>query len=130
MPIVRGLLNPRSVRWKTIFLVTLACAAMALTVGVLVHESTLKRSMHEGAGKAAEALTRAIQDARNSGEAPPLAAPGDLPDPLLRQVRLHGEGTFYEDKRYARPQAPGRDDGEGPGQRRTLHHRSAGGWPL
>ncbi|WP_377273383.1 ATP-binding protein [Peterkaempfera sp. SMS 1(5)a] len=99
MPIIRGLLNPRSVRWKTIVLVTLACAAMALTVGVLVHGSTLKRSMYEGAARATESLNRAIDDAGNSGAVPPLAAPGDLPDPLLRQVRLHGEGTFYEDQR-------------------------------
>lgn len=96
MPIVSMLLNPRSVRWKTIFLVTLACAAMALTVGVLVHESTLKRSMNDGAAKATEALDQEIQNARRSGGAPPLATPGDLPGPLLSQVRLHGSGTLYE----------------------------------
>ncbi|WP_079063211.1 sensor histidine kinase [Peterkaempfera griseoplana] len=100
MPLTHALLNPRSVRWKTIVLVALACAAMALTVGVLVHRSTLERSMHEGAVRAADSLDREIDDARATGAAPPLKAPGDLPDALLHQVRLHGEGTFYEDQRY------------------------------
>ncbi|MFF4172405.1 ATP-binding protein [Streptomyces sp. NPDC001744] len=97
MPITRALLNPRSMRWKTVFLVTLACAAMALTVGVLVHESTLRRSMHEGAGKAVSTLDTAIQDARDARREPPLVTEGELPEPLLRQVELHGLGTFYEE---------------------------------
>ncbi|MBT3166319.1 HAMP domain-containing histidine kinase [Streptomyces sp. Vc74B-19] len=97
MPIVRALLNLRSLHWKIILLVSAACATMALTVGVLVHESTLARSMHEGALRAADQLHRAEQDARRTGQAPPLATPGELPESLLRQVQRHGSGTLYED---------------------------------
>ncbi|MGQ5228905.1 ATP-binding protein [Streptomyces sp. MN3] len=97
MPIVRALLNLRSLHWKIILLVSTACAAMALTVGVLVHESTLRRSMHEGAVKAVEQLDRAQQDARRTGRPEPLADPAELPDALLRQVERHGQGTYYED---------------------------------
>ncbi len=97
MPIVRALLNLRSLHWKIILLVSTACAAMALTVGVLVHESTLRRSMHEGAVKAVDQLDRARQEARRTGRPAPLADPAGLPDPLLRQVERHGQGTYYED---------------------------------
>ncbi|MFC9116483.1 sensor histidine kinase [Streptomyces sp. NPDC057092] len=97
MPIVRALLNLRSLHWKIILLVSVACTTMALTVGVLVHESTLARSMHEGALRAADQLHRAEQDARRTGQAPPLATPGELPESLLRQVERHGSGTLYED---------------------------------
>ncbi|MEU6335085.1 HAMP domain-containing sensor histidine kinase [Streptomyces cellulosae] len=97
MPIVRALLNLRSLHWKIILLVSTACAAMALTVGVLVHESTLRRSMHEGAVKAVDQLDRAQQEARRTGRPSPLADPAELPDPLLRQVERHGQGTYYED---------------------------------
>ncbi|MFC8842565.1 ATP-binding protein [Streptomyces griseoincarnatus] len=97
MPIVRALLNLRSLHWKIILLVSTACAAMALTVGVLVHESTLRRSMHEGAVRAVEQLDRAQQDARRTGRPELLADPAELPDALLRQVERHGQGTYYED---------------------------------
>ncbi|MFI1960254.1 sensor histidine kinase [Streptomyces althioticus] len=97
MPIVRALLNLRSLHWKIILLASTACAAMALTVGVLVHESTLRRSMHEGAVRAVEQLDRAQQDARRTGSPGPLADPAELPDALLRQVERHGSGTYYED---------------------------------
>lgn len=97
MPIVRALLNLRSLHWKIILLVSTACAAMALTVGVLVHESTLRRSMHEGAVRAVEQLDRAQQDARRTGRPEPFADPAELPDALLRQVERHGQGTYYED---------------------------------
>ncbi len=82
MPIVRALLNLRSLHWKIILLVSAACAAMALTVGVLVHESTLRRSMHEGAVKAVDQLDRARQEARRTGRPAPLADPAGLPDPF------------------------------------------------
>ncbi|MGW5779185.1 ATP-binding protein [Streptomyces sp. NPDC003863] len=95
MTFVRALLNLRSLRWKIVLLVGLACTTMALTVGVLVHESTLRRSMHEGAGKAEVALDRAVRE----GTA---VDPGELPDALLRQVEREGRGTLYEN----RPPAP------------------------
>ncbi|KES03550.1 histidine kinase [Streptomyces toyocaensis] len=96
MSSVRALLNLRSLHWKITILVTMACTAMALTVGVLVHASTLRRSMHEGAGKAVVALDRELEEARDSGQAAPLATPGELPAALRQQVERHGQGTLYE----------------------------------
>ncbi|MFJ6425845.1 ATP-binding protein [Streptomyces hydrogenans] len=96
MTVVRSLLNPRSMRWKTIFLVAVACSSMAVTIGLLVHDSTLRRSMNDGAAKARGSLDRAVRDAHATGQEPPLATPGELPDALLRQLDLHGEGTLYE----------------------------------
>ncbi|MFF7444456.1 sensor histidine kinase [Streptomyces sp. NPDC008122] len=95
MTFVRALLNLRSLRWKIVLLVGLACTTMALTVGVLVHESTLRRSMHEGAGKAEVALDRVVREGTT-------VDPGELPDALLRQVEREGRGTLYEN----RPPAP------------------------
>ncbi|MEV7280947.1 HAMP domain-containing sensor histidine kinase [Streptomyces sp. NPDC093111] len=92
---VRALLNLRSLRWKIVLLVGLACSAMALTVGVLVHESTLRRSMHEGAGKALAALEPVVRAGTTT-------QPGELPDALLRQVESDGVATLYEN----RPPAP------------------------
>src|SRR5690606_13938463 len=84
MAIVRALLNLRSMHWKVICVVAAACVAMALTVGLLVHESTLERSMNEGAGKAVVALDEAVRSARSSGVEPPRAVPGETPEPLLQ----------------------------------------------
>ncbi|MER8045991.1 HAMP domain-containing sensor histidine kinase [Streptomyces sp. NPDC094032] len=91
MSFVRALLNLRSLRWKIVLLVGLACTTMALTVGVLVHESTLRRSMHEGAGKAETALADVVREGTT-------AEPGELPDALLRQVERDGRGTLYVDR--------------------------------
>ncbi|MFF0751864.1 ATP-binding protein [Streptomyces sp. NPDC004267] len=104
MTFVRALLNLRSLRWKIVLLVGLACTTMALTVGVLVHESTLRRSMNEGAGKAEAALDLALRDPSASHQdAPvPVVQPGELPDALLRQVEREGRGTLYVN----RPPAP------------------------
>ncbi|MFF0435529.1 ATP-binding protein [Streptomyces sp. NPDC004327] len=104
MTFVRALLNLRSLRWKIVLLVGLACTTMALTVGVLVHESTLRRSMNEGAGKAEAALDLALRDpsASHQDASVPVVQPGELPDALLRQVEREGRGTLYVN----RPPAP------------------------
>ncbi|MFF9476914.1 ATP-binding protein [Streptomyces roseolus] len=95
---VSGLVpHPRSLRWKIVFLVALACASMALTVGVLVHDSVLRRSLNEGAIRAGASLEKTLEEAAATGEEGPLVSPGELPDPLLRQVEHGGEATFYEE---------------------------------
>ncbi|MER6100452.1 HAMP domain-containing sensor histidine kinase [Streptomyces sp. NPDC001728] len=100
---VAGLVpHSRSLRWKIVLLVALACASMALTVGVLVHDSVLRRSTHEGAGRAVTALAKAREEAAASGEDGPRASPGELPEALLRQVEHDGEATLYENE----PPAP------------------------
>ncbi|MFG3037407.1 ATP-binding protein [Streptomyces sp. NPDC048330] len=94
---VTGLVpHSRSLRWKIVLLVALACASMALTVGVLVHDSVLRRSMHEGAGRAHTALATALEDASAAGGEGPRVSPGELPEALLRQVEHGGEATLYE----------------------------------
>ncbi|MET9350223.1 HAMP domain-containing sensor histidine kinase [Streptomyces termitum] len=92
----------RSLRWKIVLLVALACSSMALTVGLLVHESVLRRSLNEGASKARVSLARAEDEAAAAGTEGPLRTPGELPDELLRQVERYGEGTLYENE----PPAP------------------------
>ncbi|MFD9242484.1 two-component sensor histidine kinase, partial [Streptomyces sp. NPDC059556] len=100
---VTGLVpHSRSLRWKIVLLVALACASMALTVGVLVHDSVLRRSMHEGAGRAHVALATALENAAAAGEEGPRVSPEELPEALLRQVEHGGEATLYENE----PPAP------------------------
>ncbi|MFG2303685.1 sensor histidine kinase [Actinacidiphila glaucinigra] len=108
MDTVRDLLNWRSLRWKTTLLVAVACCAIALTVGVLVHRSTLARSMNDGGAKATAELDRAVEDARRDGGPPEglETSPAAMPAELLDRLR-HGPGpstghaTWY--------------DGDGPG---------------
>lgn len=103
METVRDLLNWRSLRWKIALLVTVACCAVALTVGVLVHRSTLARSMNDGDAKAVAQLDRALEDYGRDG-VPPIGlvtAPDAVPGPLLDALR-HARGpgirhaTWYE----------------------------------
>ncbi|MFG3490628.1 ATP-binding protein [Streptomyces sp. NPDC047972] len=95
---VTGLVpRSRSLRWKIVLLVALACASMALTVGVLVHDSVLRRSLHEGAGRAQVVLATALEDADAAGEEGPRVSPEELPEALLSQIEHGGEATLYED---------------------------------
>ncbi|MFJ4467296.1 ATP-binding protein [Streptomyces sp. NPDC089424] len=84
-------------------LVAMACCAVALTVGLLVHSSTLDRSLNDGAANAMTQLDQALEDYARDG-APPewlATAPGDFPDELLRrlhsgQARTAGVVTWYD----------------------------------
>lgn len=86
---VRALLNWRSLRWRIALLVAVACCAVALTIGVLVHGSTRDRSLNEGSIKAQNALSQALEHYERDG------VPGDgdavgadaLPGELLRRLR-------------------------------------------
>ncbi|MDU0252373.1 HAMP domain-containing sensor histidine kinase [Streptomyces sp. PU10] len=103
MNAVRDLLNWRSLRWKIVLLVAVCCGAVALTVGSLVHSSTLARSMNDGGAKAVTALARALEDYERDG-VPPTAlkvSPGEMPDELLRELRdrqdlSDGYATWYD----------------------------------
>ncbi|MFI8183882.1 HAMP domain-containing histidine kinase [Actinacidiphila glaucinigra] len=106
MDTVRDLLNWRSLRWKTALLVAVACCAIALTVGVLVHRSTLARSMNDGGAKATAELDRAWEDSRREGGSPQglETSPAAMPAELLDRLR-HGPGpstghaTWYDGDR-------------------------------
>jgi signal transduction histidine kinase len=117
---VRALPHWRSLRWKIALLVTVACCAVAVTVGLLVHRSTLDRSMNDGAAKAVSQLSGAVEDYERDGVPPDglVVAPGEMPDELLRRLqdrrgRAAGSATWY--------------DGDSPGDHpsmwaaRTLH---------
>ncbi|MEU8384324.1 HAMP domain-containing sensor histidine kinase [Streptosporangium sp. NPDC048865] len=97
----RGLPNWRSLRWKIAALVTVASCAVALAVGVLVHRSTLERSMSIGRSQALTALVSAVENHRRgaggawSGE----TDPDLIPPPLLREVGLtRRSATWYDDR--------------------------------
>ncbi|MER6168056.1 HAMP domain-containing sensor histidine kinase [Streptomyces violaceorubidus] len=103
MDAVRDLLNWRSLRWKTVLLVAVCCGAVALTVGSLVHSSTLARSMNDGSAKAVAALSAALEDYERDGVPTDTleVSPGAMPDELLRELRegrklSDGYATWYE----------------------------------
>ncbi|MGW2338049.1 ATP-binding protein [Streptomyces sp. NPDC001685] len=103
MDALRDLRNWRSLRWKIALLVSVCCCAVALTVGRLVHTSTLDRSMNDGGAKAVAALDQALDDYERDGTPPAglHTAPGELPDELLRRLRggqdtSGGYVTWYE----------------------------------
>jgi signal transduction histidine kinase len=87
---MRGLLNWRSLRWKIAVLVAVASCAVALAVGLLVHRSTVARSMSVGEGRALTALATEADDQYRTSPIPPA---------LLRKVRATGRiSTWYDDR--------------------------------
>jgi signal transduction histidine kinase len=100
---VRALPHWRSLRWKIALLVTVACCAIAVTVGLLVHRSTLERSMNDGAAKALTQLSDAVEDYERDGVPPDglVVSPQEMPDELLRRLqdrqgRAVGSATWYD----------------------------------
>ncbi|MBC6463095.1 sensor histidine kinase [Actinomadura sp. HBU206391] len=112
----RELLNWRSLRWKIAALVAMASCSVALAVGVLVHRSTLERSMSVNSGQALVALASAIGGQQRTGiPADAILHREVIPPALLRQVESTGrESTWYDDRRPDTPWmwAAGRFDGE------------------
>jgi len=111
--IPRDLLNWRSLRWKIAVLVAVACCAIALTVGVLVHRSTLARSLNDGRAKAVTQLSRDLRDHERDATPPDSLrmSPGAMPVELLRRLRgpqglRDGYATWY--------------DGDGPGDHPSM----------
>ncbi|MFD5653088.1 ATP-binding protein [Streptomyces sp. NPDC127039] len=88
MDAVHDLLNWRSLRWKTCLLVTVCCCAVALTIGTLVHSSTLARSMNDGAAEATAALRTGLDAYERDGVPSPglHLVPGELPQELLNRL--------------------------------------------
>ncbi|MEU4408926.1 HAMP domain-containing sensor histidine kinase [Streptosporangium sp. NPDC023963] len=93
--------NWRSLRWKIAALVTVASCAVALAVGVLVHRSTLERSMELGRNQALTALVSAVDNHRRPGGTwTGESDPERIPPLLLQQVRSTGQaGTWYDDRK-------------------------------
>ncbi|WSQ06672.1 HAMP domain-containing histidine kinase [Streptomyces sp. NBC_01231] len=103
MDVLRDLLNWRSLRWKIAALVAMSCCAIALTVGVLVHRSTLARSLNDGRSKAVTQLSRDLQDYERDATPPDSLqlSPEAMPVELLRRLRgpqglRDGYATWYD----------------------------------
>ncbi|AWS46970.1 HAMP domain-containing sensor histidine kinase [Streptosporangium sp. 'caverna'] len=95
----RRLLNWRSLRWKIAALVAMASCAVALAVGILVHQSTRERSMSLGEDRAYLDMQKAESDYRRTGDAS-AGYSGEIPAALLQQVRSTGRfSTWYDDRR-------------------------------
>ncbi|MEV4107780.1 HAMP domain-containing sensor histidine kinase [Nonomuraea sp. NPDC049695] len=97
----RGPLNWRSLRWKIAALVAVASCAVALAVGVLVHQRTFDRSMSLGRDRAFSALLVVVDTYRRTGAIPADAPrPAEVPPALLQQARSTGRfSTWYDDRR-------------------------------
>ncbi|MFE9611389.1 ATP-binding protein [Streptomyces sp. NPDC006012] len=103
MPAARALLNWRSLRWKIALLVAAASGAVALTVGLLVHRSTLDRSMNDGAAKALTVLSHSVEAYGRDGttSAGDVPDPGSMPDALRHRLKdrpksTGGAATWYD----------------------------------
>ncbi|MEV5499026.1 HAMP domain-containing sensor histidine kinase [Nonomuraea fuscirosea] len=84
---------PGSLRWKVAALITLACCAVAAVVGVLVHRTTLERTMRLGEARAlTEAATVADRYRAGTAPEPPtpwtdwIKDPADLPTALRARL--------------------------------------------
>ncbi|GAA3851664.1 sensor histidine kinase [Streptomyces sedi] len=102
----RTLFHWRSLRWKIALLVATACCGIALTVGLLVHDTTYERSMNDGVARAYTALDTALSTETGGGAetgADDLVhIPEAMPADLVRMVREHGSGALYdENNEYA-----------------------------
>ncbi|MFE2041999.1 ATP-binding protein [Streptomyces sp. NPDC059477] len=96
----RRLSNWRSLRWQIAALVVAASCAVALAVGLLVHNATAERHQREGAGRATEYLTAAADEYRRGGGTPVEGAildEAEMPPELLSQVRTtDGPAIWYD----------------------------------
>ncbi|MFF4343740.1 sensor histidine kinase [Kitasatospora sp. NPDC001540] len=97
------LLDPRSLRWKITALVALACGAVALVIGLLVHQATAQRGDRTGRDLAITRLAAAEQEFSRTGRRPDNASlqpRTSLPEPLAQAVeglRLPGEYALWYD---------------------------------
>ncbi|GAB2710271.1 sensor histidine kinase [Kitasatospora kifunensis] len=98
---LKELLNPHSLRWKIAALVAVAAVAVALAVGLLVHQSTWARAKDLARDKAISQLQDAASTYRQTGT-PPTGVDvdsGSLPPVLALQARAGSFATAYDDQR-------------------------------
>jgi signal transduction histidine kinase len=98
--VMRRLLNWRSLRWKIAGLAAVACCAVALAVGFLVHTTTVEWLLNQGRARAYDALQEDLADYRRTGTAPADDDPDLIPPALLERVNGSGQfTTWYDDRR-------------------------------
>ncbi|MFH9068768.1 sensor histidine kinase [Streptomyces alboflavus] len=101
---LRRLADPRSLRWKIAAGVAAAACAMAVGIGLLVHERTESRSMSIGHGTALRELEVAEFEyrdgrsaSRNPSQTPGYFAGDQVPDELRRRLATDpGPLTWYD----------------------------------
>ncbi|ARX81019.1 histidine kinase [Streptomyces alboflavus] len=104
---LRRLADPRSLRWKIAAGVAAAACAMAVGIGLLVHERTESRSMSIGQGTALRELEVAEFEyrdgrsaSRNPSQTPGYFAGDQVPDELRRRLASEpGPLTWYDTRR-------------------------------
>ncbi|GGO59397.1 MULTISPECIES: sensor histidine kinase [Streptomyces] len=101
---VRSLLHWRSLRWKIALLVAVACGAIALTVGLLVHRSTYERSVNDGAAKAYSVLDTALGSTDPDDASGLVHDPAQMPPELVREARAHGQAHVFDESNQYRPE--------------------------
>ncbi|MFD5702474.1 histidine kinase dimerization/phospho-acceptor domain-containing protein, partial [Streptomyces lasiicapitis] len=101
---VRSLLHWRSLRWKIALLVAVACGAIALTVGLLVHRSTYERSVNDGAAKAYSVLDTALDSTDPDDASGLVHDPAQMPPELVREARAHGQAHVFDESNQYRPE--------------------------
>ncbi|NUR24788.1 MAG: HAMP domain-containing protein, partial [Catenulispora sp.] len=82
-------MNPASLRWKIAALVTLASAAVAAVVGLLVHRATWQRALDLGEARAELAIERSLATGDD------VVTPGALPDALAARLRPGKRVIWY-----------------------------------
>lgn len=107
---LRRLADPRSLRWKITATVAAAACAMALGIGILVHQSTEVRTMSIGRDKAltelepAEASFRNDPLVRDNPSESGISIDDELPDQLRERLASQpGPVTWYDNRK------PGKD---------------------
>ncbi len=99
-----------SLRWKVAALITLACCAVVAVVGILVHRTTLERTMWQGEGRALESAAMAAKEYR--ADTPPegpdswtewIKNPDELPSPLRERLAMESPATWYDDRKPDQP---------------------------
>ncbi|MGV9325571.1 sensor histidine kinase [Streptosporangium sandarakinum] len=99
-----------SLRWKVAALITLACCAVAAVVGVLVHRTTLERTMRQAEERALVWAAMVAKEYR-AGTPPEEPAPwtesikrpDELPSPLRERLAVESPATWYDDRKPDQP---------------------------
>ncbi|MEV4360319.1 HAMP domain-containing sensor histidine kinase [Nonomuraea sp. NPDC049625] len=96
-----------SLRWKLAALITLACCAIVTVVGILVHRTTLERTMRLGEERALVSAAEVADKHRR--DAPPEEGPvpytesimsvDELPPTLRARLAVESPATWYDDLR-------------------------------
>ncbi|GII52379.1 two-component sensor histidine kinase [Planotetraspora thailandica] len=103
-------MKPASLRWKVAALIALACCAVVTVVGVLVHRTTLERTMQLGEGRALESVDTVLMQYR-AGTVPQgpvdwtewIKSPDELPSPLRLRLAAGSPATWYDDQNPEQP---------------------------